>query len=213
LTEFLDFVLARLPAGPARVLEVGCGDEGGLTPALVEAGYDVLGIDPRAPDGPYFRRATLEELDDPGPFAAVVASRVLHHVRPLGSALDKLAWLAPLLLLDEFAPDLIDEPTREWYEAQHRGLTAAGTTPLGPLDLARWHEDHRELHPSHVLLGELAPRFETRYLERRPYLYRWLGPESETLERAAVAAGAIRAVGFRYAGVRTETARASTSAR
>ena len=214
MTEFLHFVLPHLPAPPARVLEVGCGPEGGLTQALADAGFDVLGIDPRAPDGPLFRRVTLEELDDPGPFAAVVASRVLHHVSPLGPALDKLARLAPLLLLDEFAPELIDEPTRAWYEAQHRLLTAAGVDPPGPPDLARWREAHTNLHPSHLLLEELAPRYETRHLERRPYLYRWLGgPASEALERAVADAVAIRAVGFRYAGVRTETTPPSAAAR
>ena len=201
MTEFLDFVVERLAPAPARVLEVGCGPEGGVTPALAKAGYDVLGVDPRAPDGPLFRRVALEELDDPGPFAAIVASRVLHHVRPLGPALDKLARLAPLLLLDEFAPELIDEPARDWYAAQYRMLVAAGGDPPGPADLGEWRERHADLHPSHVLLGELGRRYETELLERRPYLYRWLGgPASEALERAVIEAGAIRAVGFRYAG-------------
>lgn len=201
MTEFLDFVVDWLPPAPARVLEVGCGPDGGVTPALARAGYEILGIDPLAPDGALFRRVTLEELDDPGPFAAVVASRVLHHVRPLGPALDKLVRLAPLLVLDEFAPELIDEPTCEWYEAQHRLLTAAGGDPLGPPDLGEWRERHADLHPSHVVLGELGSRYDAEYLERRPYLYRWLGgPASEALERAAIDAGGIRAVGFRYAG-------------
>ena len=201
MTEFLDFVVTQLPPAPARVLEIGCGPDGGVTPALAKAGYDLLGIDPRAPSGPLFRRVTLEELDDPGPFAAVVASRVLHHVRPLGPALDKLARLAPLLLLDEFAPELIDEPTRDWYEAQHRILAAAGGDPSGPSDLGEWRERHLDLHASHVLLEAIGSRYATRFLERRPYLYRWLGgPASEALERAMIDAGAIRAVGFRYAG-------------
>jgi Methyltransferase domain len=215
VSEFLEFVLQRLPAAPARVLEVGCGVEGGLTPALADAGYDVLGIDPDAPEGPLFRSVTLEELDDPGRFAAVVASRVLHHVEPLGPGLDKLARLAPLLLVDEFAPERIDEPTREWYETQHRRLVAAaGAEPLGPSDLREWAARHPDLHPSHVVLGGLEARFETQHLERRPYLYRWLGDlASEELERSLIDAGAIRAVGFRYAGVRTETTRPSDAPR
>jgi hypothetical protein len=201
LTAFLDFVLERLPTPPARVLEVGCGWEGGLTPALAAAGYDVLGIDPEAPEGPQFVRATIEQLDDPGPFAAVVASRVLHHVSPLGAGIEKLARLAPLLLVDEFAPEQIDEPTREWYESQHRLLVAAGADPLGPPDLGEWAERHPDLHPSHVVLDELARRYETTFLQWRPYLSRWLGAASEELEQAAIDAGTIRSVGFRYAGL------------
>jgi len=193
--------VARLPRPPARVLEVGCGVEGGVTPALAAAGYAPLGIDPHAPEGPLFASITLEELDDDGPFAAVVASRVLHHVDPLEPGLDKLARLAPLLLVDEFAPERIDAPTREWYEAQHRLLVAAGADPLGPSDLRDWAARHPDLHPSHVVLGKLDARFETRYLEWRPYLYRWLGdPATEELERGLIDAGAIRALGFRYAG-------------
>ena len=88
--EFSEHVLRHLPPPPLRVLEVGCGSQGGVTPALVAAGYDVLAVDPRAPEGPNYRRITLEQLE-PEPFDAVVAGRVLHHVTPLGSALAKLA--------------------------------------------------------------------------------------------------------------------------
>ncbi|HEX6702667.1 MAG TPA: class I SAM-dependent methyltransferase [Gaiellaceae bacterium] len=197
MTAFLDFVLERLPRPPARVLEVGCGAEGGVTLELAAAGYDVLGIDPQAPQGPQFLRTTIEQLDDRGPFAAVVASRVLHHVTPLGAGIEKLARLAPLLLVDEFAPERIDQPTRAWYEAQHRRLA----DPLGPADLGEWAERHPDLHPSHVVLGELERRYEALFLAWRPYLSRWLGVASDELEQAAIEANTIRAVGFRYAGL------------
>src|SRR4029077_1432887 len=94
--DFTGFVLSHLPPPPARVLEVGCGELGGLVPALVEAGYDALGVDPHAPDGVRFRRRSFQETE--GEFEAVVAGRVLHHVRPLGEGLDRLAALGRLLL-------------------------------------------------------------------------------------------------------------------
>ncbi len=59
-STFLDFAREHLPEPPARVLEVGCG-QGELTTALAVAGYDVLGIDPLAPQGDRFRRILLEE--------------------------------------------------------------------------------------------------------------------------------------------------------
>src|SRR5256885_10275510 len=105
---FTEFALSQLPEPPQRVLEVGCGREGGVAPALAAAGYDVLAIDPYAPEGPLYRQTTLEEFDDPGPFAAVVAGRVLHHVNPLASALGKLAGPAPLPILHEFASNRMD---------------------------------------------------------------------------------------------------------
>jgi SAM-dependent methyltransferase len=200
--SFTDFVLAQLPPPPARVLEVGCGAEGGVTPALAAAGHDVLGIDPRAPAGPRYRAITLEELDDPGPFDAVVAGRVLHHVHPLAPALDKLAGLAPLLIADEFAWNHIDEATTRWYESRHRELVAAGHEPKGPPDLAQWRWEHPGLHPYETLRNELDARYDERYFERRPYLYRWLDDEeTRGLEEASIAAGEIRPIGVRYVGV------------
>ena len=206
--DFAAYVKNQLPPPPARVLEVGCGREGGVAPELADAGYDVLAVDHEAPSGPLYRGGTLEELDDDGPFDAVVAGRVLHHVHPLGPALEKLRRLAPLLVLDEFAWNHMDEPTVEWYEGQHRVLLAAGRAPKGPSDLEEWRARHTDLHPYETLRGELDARYEERHFEWRPYFYRWLeGPASESLEESLIAAGAIRPIGFRYAGVRTETAR------
>jgi hypothetical protein len=200
--DFATFALSQLPPTPARVLEAGCGWRGGITPALAEAGYDMLGIDPDAPAGDHFRAVTLEQLDEQ-PFDAVVAERVFHHVHPLGPALDKVARMAPLFVLDEFAWERMDEPTCDWYEAQHRALTAAGSEPIGPPDLAQWRAEHDDLHPSHVLLEELRKRFDERFYEDRPYLYRWLvGPATEALEQALLDAGVIQPIGFRWVGVR-----------
>jgi Methyltransferase domain len=211
---FKEFALSQLPEAPRRVLEVGCGRAGGVAPALVAAGYDVLAIDPEAPTGPPYRRVTLEELDDPGPFDAVVAGRVLHHVQPLAPALDKLAALAPLLILDEFAWNHMDEPSSRWYEAQRRVLVAAGREPKGPPDLAEWRWRHADLHPYESLRREIDARYEERHFEWRPYFYRWLdGPATQELEEALIAAGAIRPIGFRYAGVRRDTVRSAAPSR
>ena len=48
-------------------------------------------------------------------FDAVVASRSLHHVPDLALAVDKIAQLAPLLIVEEFAWDQLDERTAAWY--------------------------------------------------------------------------------------------------
>jgi len=200
--DFTAFVLSQLPSRPARVLEIGCGPDGGITPALVDAGHDAVGLDPRAPDGERFRAIRLEELGDNEAFDAIVGERVLHHVDPLGPALDKLARLSPLLLLDEFAWEQMDAPTRDWYEAQHRTLRAAGVEPIGPPDWARWEDEHVDLHRSDVLRRELTRRYEERHFEWRPYLYRWLaGPATFALEEGLLAARAIRPLGFRWVGV------------
>jgi methyltransferase family protein len=211
IVEFTEFALSHLPPPPQRVLEVGCGHEGGVAPGLAAAGYDVIAIDPEAPHGPLYRRVALEDFDDPGPFDAVVAGRVLHHVHPLEPALDKLARLAPLLVVDEFAWNHMDEPSVDWYERQHRLLVAAGREPKGPRDLSEWHRRHSDLHPYETLRAALDQRFEELQFEWRPFFYRWLdGPASEGLEAALIDAGAIRPIGFRYVG-RTRSNRAPDS--
>jgi SAM-dependent methyltransferase len=143
--ELSEFVLAQLPLPPARVLEVGCG-EGELARALVVAGHEVLAIDPEAPEGPIFRRTTIEAFDEPGPFDAVVASRSLHHVHALGAMLDKLLrLLRGPLILNEFAWDRREPMTPEW------------------------EEEHEGLHGYGAMRAELDARFEERFFEWRPY--------------------------------------------
>jgi SAM-dependent methyltransferase len=202
VTDFATFVFDQLPPPPRRVLEVGCGDEGGLVEALASRGYDVLGVDPRAPVGERFVQAEFQELD--GSWDAVVAGNVLHHVNPLGAGLDVLASFAPLIVVDEFASDKIDAAAQDWYEGQHRMLRAAGTEPHGPPGLDEWRERHPGLHPHDVLLRELRARYDERTLEWVPFLTRWLrGPSSEALEQTLIDAGAIPAIGYRWAGTRS----------
>jgi SAM-dependent methyltransferase len=191
------FVAAHLPAR-ARVLEVGCG-HGALAFAMARLGHDVLAIDPRAPEGEPFRRVSLEDLADPGPFGAVVANRSLHHIHDLPAAVEKIArLLAPggRLLLHEHAWDVVDEPTLRWYH-EHGGR-------------GDWRADHAGLHSSEAMLAELAPRFTERSLEWTPYLGGELGLEPE-VERAAIESGAIRATGFLYVGERRNAAMTSAN--
>jgi SAM-dependent methyltransferase len=199
-----DFVLANLPPAPARVLEVGCG-HGKLALAVADAGYDVLGIDPGAPDGPIFRRIKLEDLEEDARFDAVVASRVLHH---MGEGLEpNLARIAGALegggplVVEEFAPDRLDGPTADWYEGQRRALAAAGRVNERP-GAAEWERHHSSVMPSDVLLDALRSRFEERSYEDVPYLWRYLdGFASPDLEQSLVDAGAIEALGFRFVGM------------
>jgi SAM-dependent methyltransferase len=206
LTPFEEFVRSHLPDPPARLLEVGCG-EGELTTALAVAGFDVLGIDPAAPQGKLFRRITLEELEEPGGFDGVIAARSLHHIRDLDAALDKIAALlrpGGVILVEEFVWDRLDQPTLEWLHERRRALAASGEgeTP-GSIEALReeWDAEHLGLHGDARLRRGLASRFEERVFVRTPYLYRSLdGVATEVLEQALVDSGAIQALGFRFAG-------------
>ena len=97
-------------------------------------------------------------------------------------------------------------------------LNCAGTVItarwIGPICRAAWRARHQDLHPYETLRAEVAARYDERDFEWRPYLYRWLqGPATEALEEGLISAGAIRPIGFRYAGVRRETVRSSAESR
>jgi hypothetical protein len=207
--DFLPFVLRYLPPSPARVLEVGSGDEGGLVPDLAARGYVVVGVDPLAPDGDGYVRRTFQEAADvlaAEPWDAVVAARVLHHVDPLEDGIALLARLAPLLIVDEFAPDLIAGDVQVWYEERR---PAAGEV-RAPERIDDWRRRHPHLHPHDVVLSSLRRNYEEREIAWVPYLHRWLqSPTVEVEEREAIAAGEIPAVGWRWAGGRRSLARLS----
>lgn len=165
------------------MLEVGCG-RGELALALDVAGYEVVAVDPEAPEGRIFRRTTIEELDAPGPFDAIVAAFSLHHVEDLDAVLDKLrSLLNGVLIVDEFGWDLLDERTARQYG----------------LDMDDWREEHADLHRFERLRNGLDIRFDERRFEWGPYFSRHLGADEDE-ERELIAARKIRALGFRYVG-------------
>jgi hypothetical protein len=208
---FVTFVFDHLPPPPRRVLEIGCGRAGGLVLELADAGYEVLGVDPDAPEGEWFLRSTFQEARDAlagSEWDAVVAGRVLHHVQPLDEGVDILASLAPLLVVDEFAWDRIDAAAQAWYEVQHRHAP----DPYGPADLEQWRRRHPGLHPHAVLLDALRARYDEIALEWVPYFHRWLGTEPAE-ERRLIDAGELPAIGYRWAGASTSTTRSSAPSR
>src|SRR5829696_611256 len=193
-----EFVLGQVGTPPARVLEVGCG-EGKLACALARAGYSVTAIDPRAPEGPIFRRVGIEEFTDLGPFDYVVASLSLHHIENLGGTLDKLADVVRTggsLIVVEFGWDRIDEATAEWALERLPAAALSGkgsgvgrrcqewargsrVGTRGPAEsyFAEWASE-AGLHSSLLMRGELGRRFVERFFEWVPYLYPDLGKDT-----------------------------------
>ena len=183
------------------MLEVGTGAEGRLALELDAAGYDVVAIDPAAPqDEGIFRRIKLEELNADELFHAVVAVRVLHHVTDLGPGLDRIHdHLRPggVLVLEEIGWDLLDEPTAEWFYEQQ------AERPGSVEDCRReWDDEHVGLHGYETMRNELDERFRERLFSWEPFLYKYLEDRAtaEALERSLIEADAIRAIGFRYVG-------------
>jgi SAM-dependent methyltransferase len=194
------FVEAHLPPAPARVLEVGCG-HGDLARAVSESGYEVVAIDPDAPQGELFRAVSLDEFTTSDPFDAVVASRALHHIPNLAGSVAKIAGLlrpGGRLILDEHACDRLDEPTARWYLERRAGDPDAPSSLEACL--ADWDADHHNLHGHKAMRKELDRHFTERFFGWMPYLYGELAGVEEQEERARIEAGDIQAMGFRYIG-------------
>jgi SAM-dependent methyltransferase len=210
------FVRDRLPSAPASVLEIGCGPLGGFVPGLRRGGYDAVGVDPEAPEGPGYHRVEFERYEPPRLVACVVASTSLHHVADLDEVLGRVeASLAPggVLLVLEWAWERFDEATARWcfdrlaapsppdepgWLQGHRDQWAASGQPWEAY--CRAWATQEGLHTGQEILGRLDARFAPRFLSDGPYFFAELAATSEAEEQAAIDAGQIRATGIRYAG-------------
>ena len=209
------FVRGQLPPTPATVLEVGCGTLGGFVPALLDAGYHAVGVDPEAPEGSGYRQIEFERYEPPQPVDCVVASLSLHHVADLKEVLDRLAArLVPggVLVALEWAWERFDEATARWCFARltpptpgaapgwlhkHQERWAASGQPWDGY-LRAWATEER-LHPGEDIVRGLDARFDRQFYVEAPYFFADLATTSQAEEQAAIDAALLQAGGIRYA--------------
>ena len=216
LATMWPFVRGWLPAPPAAVVEIGCGPLGGFVPMLRSAGYDASGVDPEAPEGPWYHRVEFERLEPAGAVAAVVACTSLHHVADVGEVLSRAGSAlidAGTLVVVEWAWERFDaatarwcfdrlpDPTAEhdWLRHRHDEWRASGL----PWEsyLRSWAAEEG-LHPGADIVCELDARFDRQFLGYGPYFFPGLAGVSEAREQAAIDAGELQAGRITYAGRR-----------
>jgi SAM-dependent methyltransferase len=195
--EVEEWVRAKLPPEPARVLEVGAGD-GELARSLRASGYDVTAIDPKS-EVAEVEPIALAGLPQPEtPFDAAIAVVSLHHVDPLEASVERLASMldsgAPLLV-DEFDAAALDERAAAWWLTQRRAR--GGEDPETPAELGP--KMRAKVHSIELLVNVLSHWFEIGELERGTYLYRWHLDESlRPVEEELVARGDLPLTGVRF---------------
>jgi hypothetical protein len=210
------FVRGWLPAPPATVVEIGCGPLGGFVPMLRCAGYDAAGVDPEAPEGPWYHRVEFERYELPRPAAAVVACASLHHVGDVGEVLGlagaALAGSGTMVVV-EWAMERFDDATARWCfdrlpapSDEHSWLRhrydewRAGGLPWR--DYCRDWAAAEGMHAGEDIVTELDARFDRQYLGYGPFFFADLAGVSEADEQAAIDAGEIQANRIGYAGRR-----------
>jgi SAM-dependent methyltransferase len=210
------FVRDSLPAAPGRVVELGCGPLGGFVPRLEAAGYQAVGIDPQAPQGPSYLQGEFERSDLPARLDAVVACTSLHHVADLAEVLDLVhALLAPdgMAVIVEWARERFDEATARWCFER---LPEPGSEPGWLRERqAEWQESGQSwdaylqswasaegLHAGQDIVDELDARFESQSFTYGPYFFPDLQGVSEADEQAAIDGGLIRPNRIQYVGRR-----------
>jgi len=216
LATMWPFVRGWLPAPPATVVEIGCGPLGGFVPMLRSAGYDASGVDPEAPEGPWYHRVEFERHELAGPVDAVVACTSLHHVADVGEVLSlagsaladggtlvvvEWAWERFDAATAQWCFDRLPEPTTEhdWLRHRHDEWRASG---LPWESYARSWAAAEGLHAGADIVRELDTRFDRQFLGYGPYFFPGLAGVSEAREQAAIDAGELQAGSITYAGRR-----------
>jgi SAM-dependent methyltransferase len=217
LTALWAIIQGRLPALDAVVLDIGCGPLGGFVPMLRGAGYGAVGIDPRAPDGPWYRQIEFEAYESPDPAGAVVACTSLHHTSDVGAVLDlakSALTAAGSIVVVEWARERFDEATARWCFDRLPAPSAGEPGWLQELhdqwraSGQRWDAYCRgwaqseALHAGDDIVRELDARFDRQLLARGPYFFPDLAGVSEADEQAAIDAGQIQANRILYVGRR-----------
>src|SRR6516162_1857507 len=216
LATMWPFVRGWLPAPPAAVVEIGCGPLGGFVPMLRSAGYDASGVDPEAPEGPWYHRVEFERLEPAGAVAAVVACTSLHHVADVGEVLSRAgsalndvgtlvvvewAWERFNAATARWCFDRLLDPTAEhdWLRHRHDEWRASGL----PWEsyLRSWAAEEG-LHAGADIVRELDARFDRQFLGYGPYFFPGLAGVTEAREQAAIDAGELQAGRITYAGRR-----------
>jgi SAM-dependent methyltransferase len=188
--QTIEFIQRIVGDRSATVLDVGCG-QGAVVKALAERNFSVMGIDidpdvvsKAAADGlPVVESDLMSFKGDR--FDVVFFGRSLHHIQPLPDAVKHARELMVddgLLVAEEFALEVMDEPTAAWlYELdsllQAGGLMRPDHHERNDIQdpLARWRAEHDFDHPLSTgaqMIDEIAKVFELETDDRVAYLYR-----------------------------------------
>jgi SAM-dependent methyltransferase len=188
-----DFIKRFLPHGGRRILEIGCG-AGDLAAHLSKDGHTMLAIDSDPESvaagrtlGVDARVATWPNFDE-GCFDAVLFTRSLHHIHPLGESIRRAADSLTdggRIIVEDFAYESADEKTLRWFRNAIRSFAEAGLLTMGDdfvesvlskgETLKAWRQNHEsELHTAAEIGAQLENVFGSVLRENAAYYFRYI---------------------------------------
>ncbi|MBY0356674.1 MAG: class I SAM-dependent methyltransferase [Candidatus Obscuribacterales bacterium] len=227
--DTLSFIEPNL-SGRKHLLEVGCG-KGKLARELMNSGYNLKAID--SSDEAVVAAKTLgvdaQKIDflefKQAKFDAICFTRSLHHIDPLAAAvakIDELLEIDGVVIIEDFAAELLDENGALWRYAIEDLLVACAKLPSRDTKTALqaplrfWQEHHfgkHKISDSKSMIEALSARFHITKLEYTPYLYRYfvdgkygLAPSLvlalKNWETKMIDLGSMKAIGIRLIATR-----------
>jgi SAM-dependent methyltransferase len=212
LASLWPLVRKRLPAPPARVIDIGCGSLGGFVPFLRSSGYEAVGVDPEAPNTAHYERTLFENLQLERRFDAAFASTSLHHVLDPRAVIDQLTRTLTsggTLIVVEWAWEKFHEATARWcfqrlgHEDEnwlHRRRDEwAASGQEWQSHIHHW-ATREGLHRGGALIELLDERFDGQALAHGAHFFPDLADTTEADEQAAIDARQIQATRIDWVG-------------
>jgi hypothetical protein len=200
LASIWPLVRAHLPEAPASVVDVGCGPRGGFVPMLRSQGYDAIGVDPKAPDGPHYLQTEFEHAGLPRHVDAFVASASLHHVAKPAAVIDRFTGAVVVI---EWAWESFDARTAGWCFSRlgpdgdpgwlHRRRDEWSSSGQDWSSYLRGWAERENVHTGESLVRLLDERLERQHLAHGPYFFADLVETTAADEQQAIDAGEIQA--------------------
>lgn len=191
--------------GPgARILDVGCG-AGDVSQALRAQGFDVLGVDPRAPREPGFLAVAVEDLVEPGGFDVACAVMSLHHgdLDAMCRSIHALVRPGGLFFVWDFSWVDYDTRAHAWVGRYDRSSDvdhpSDGPHEVRDNSVAGWATEHAGLHDRGAM-GEALERWFLIEEARSATYLAWMleRPDLEPEEQAWIDRGELPGLGVEW---------------
>ena len=183
-----------IPTGSKRAYPGGGLRYGRIGGEFIQDGYAVVAIDSDPDSIPAAQRLGVDARIvawpdfNEGQFDAVLFTRSLHHIHPLGESVGRAAKSLAAggrIIVEDFAYESVDEKTLRWFHSAIRLVEATGLVVVGDEFLEKilsktetlnaWQQNHEhDLHTAAEIGAQLSKIFSPVIRENTAYYFRYI---------------------------------------